>query len=256
MVKEQEGKSVLADLYGSASTLLRDIQMYVVPGAVFLVLIAYPLFFPEDKIKITWLRESEIVTKLNVVKDTWNAWAIAALFTLAAYTCGHLLSGIGSCMKEAICCKDKDTDKDKEKNPEKETVLKRCLQEIAPNSNKLLSDKYPVHLCPEMKVFADRPDIHAKFIERYNVLRYMRRTLAVAFGLAGIVYLLFACHCSTPTSVFCGLGILLIVAAIAFWHSAIKTGKSFNDRVFTAFFILEEHKNTERSQPENVNGET
>lgn len=120
---------------------------------------------------------------------------------------------------------------------DKTTQFKSYLRSIKIDelSNALLED-IPIHLYFEMTVFVNRTDLHARFIERYNVLMFMRQSLSSCLFFVCIVYLFLL-----PITIFSiVVEIILFLLSLLLFRQYILTEIGFLDRVFASYLIAKE----------------
>jgi len=213
--------NVLELMYTKASTLLRDVFQYCISGFLFLSLI----FFAFQQKWDGW-------TKLLI--EEGMLWSIL-IFIIFAYVLGQTLYALSIplfAFYKFIWKKffsfsalkiDKRIDDLKE--------YLNCI-EIESSEKTLLKDM-PKHLYFELVTFADRPDLHGRFIERYNILMYLRQSISSCLFFTCIAYALFL-----PKTLFAILTEIcfLVFSIIFYWHF-VKTNIGFLDRVFVTYLV-------------------
>jgi hypothetical protein len=96
----------------------------------------------------------------------------------------------------------------------------------------------PVHLYFEMVAFVDRPDLHSRFIERYNVCAFMYRSLSTCLFTAGVLYIFLLPVTALPIA---AEALLFFLSALLYrQYTLIEIG--FMDRVFTTYVIAKEKR--------------
>ncbi len=218
--------NTIESIYTSAATFLRDVFMYLFSGLLFLGLTLAIL-----KLKSIDQPLDEI---MNLLPD--NPEMTAGLFIMFSYMTGQILFSLSFLLFpvyrfifgrtfnfiEALRSSEKRA----------EDYLKALTAESPAGS---ILEGTPVHLYFEMRVFVDKPDLHRRFIERYNLLMFMKRSFSSCFFFAGMVCLLpeFGPFWAASMLFF------LVLSLILYWRS-IMTKIGFLDRVLASYFIAEE----------------
>lgn len=127
-------------------------------------------------------------------------------------------------------------------------IIDEYLQPMEmPDKTKDISDD--MHLFFEMEVFTHKPDLHARFVERYNVLMFFRRTLSSCFFVIFAIYsppfIVGKCfsECSINNSgIMLFIGLLSLFLSFMFFKEYSRTELEFWKRIFTAYLIKPEKK--------------
>ncbi len=219
--------NILEIMYTKSATLLRDVFQYFISGALFLLLV----FSADHQKYFQWM---EIFKKEGI-----GIFISSIIIIIVAFIIGQILFSLSKILfffyrKVWKLLPNNCIEKYNNKTKELSSYLKSIKGEEP--ANKVL-ENIPIHLFFEMKVFVNRPDLHARFIERYNVFMFMYRNLSTCLFLVCLLYFSFL----LPRTVSSGIMevILFSLSLVLFrQYTFIETG--FLDRVLTSFLITEE----------------
>lgn len=216
-------------IYVKSSTFLRDVFQYFFSGILFTFLLLLGLSVHGSCWSQSLDRAFGSSLPLRLI-----------LGTIFAYVAGHILYITGSMLFDfyrmlgrlwspyAQSCLDK-----------KEENLKSRLYSIDIGNEALLTlNKLDHHLCYEMRAFNDAPKLHARFVERYNVLVHMRKSLSSCLFCTSIIYFLLL----PKKAAFITIEVVLLVLSVVLLYSVKLTKGHFLDRVYVSYLIAEEEK--------------
>lgn len=211
-------------MYTRAATLLRDVFQYLIPGLLFSGLIVAAL----QQRGYQWT---------EVFAREGDAWVIM-LFIISciiAYVIGQILFCLSDVLFPLYTMVWKRLSHGSLKNLDnKVEQLKSYLKsvEIEEPANAVL-ENIPIHLYFEMVAFVDTPELHARFVERYNVLMFMKRSFSSCFFFVCIAYLLILPQTIYSVAVEV---VLFLLSLLLFWHYNL-TEIGFLDRVFVSYSL-------------------
>jgi hypothetical protein len=180
-------------LYSRASTLARDLFQYLFGGVFFVWLLAVVVVF-EDGLE-TVERWNRALLPTLVSPDGASAPAVVVAIILL-YLAGQLLYSLSSMIFwvygkiGAVVGRIFGGGPTPRLQRLERNLSERFLREMGGDTP--LGGGLPCHLYFEMLVFLRAPELHARFVERYNSLVHMRRTLSSCMffaGLCGLAYL-------------------------------------------------------------------
>jgi hypothetical protein len=222
--------NVIESAYTKAITFLRDLFVYLFSGLFFLALM-FVLIKMKDYSAPLVLEEMEGILPKN------TALAVGIL-AMISYIMGQLLFTLSFLLFPAF----KKVFKKFPKDPVGNFLVKRQqLHDYLMSIEKKEDDKSLLkaepHLYYEMSVFVRRPDLHRRFIERYNLLMFMKRSLSSCLFFAGLTFVL-----APPVINFHAAlaGLALIVMSLVFYWGALSTEKGFLNRVFLSYLVSNE----------------
>ncbi|NOZ25890.1 MAG: hypothetical protein GXO94_07385 [Nitrospirae bacterium] len=223
--------NTIESIYTSAATFLRDIFMYLFSGFLFLGL------------SVAILRLKSIDHPFREIRGLLpdSPEVTAGLLVIFSYMIGQFLFSLSfilfpiyRAMLGRVFTFVRTLDSSEKR-------IKDYLESITGESGAgSILQHTPVHLYFEMKVFVEKPELHRRFVERYNLLMFMKRSFSSCFFYAGVLCLVppFTLD-SAALMVF-----LLVLSMILFWRS-IMTRIGFLDRVLTSYLIADENKEKE-----------
>lgn len=179
--------SVFEILYSRASTLVRDLFQYLFGGVFFVWLLAVVVVFRDGLERVErWSRE---LLPTLVSPDGVSAPAVVVAIILL-YIAGQLLFSLSSRIfwiyrKIGAVVGRLHAGGPKLRLRQIESDLsERFLREVGGDDP--LGGRLPCHLYFEMQVFLRAPELHARFVERYNSLVHMRCTFSSCLFFAGL----------------------------------------------------------------------
>lgn len=222
----------IGTMYTKTTTFLRDIFQYLFCGLLFCGLMLITVQLKGH----SWI---DFLKKPPNMGDAVLTISFLILCCVFFHIIGQILFSL-RCIPFWLYkkCWDKALEKCKRKTKYLEDYLETIPVDDLAES---ILREAPRHLYFEMVVFVNRPELHRNFVERYNVLRYMRESLSSCFffvGIASIVALLLP-----PFAEFSLFGILipwlslLLFISISLFRHSILTKKDFLDRVFTSYLV-------------------
>ncbi len=214
------GTSFLELMYVKSSIFLRDVFQYLISGALFIVLTLLALRFH----KADW-------SQLLIKSHGQNILMDLLMSIVLAYVLGHFFFG--------ACCFPLDWYYRKSTSIQrKKKSLRTRLASIDAGNDALivLGDDVDCHLYYEISAFRSAPELHTRFVERYNVLMHMRTSLASCFFFAFWAYFgLFGFQ----VPFICVGGVFLVLSLFLFWQ-CVQTYRRFLDRVYMVYLVGEE----------------
>ncbi len=224
-------------MYVKSSIFLRDVFHYLVPGVLFVFLLLLGLSL-DGRCWSQWLNrafESSFVVGLFLV-------------TILAYAAGHILLITADIILDCFR-RLRGSNKNRMANnyKQKEDYLKSRFDSLDTDKKRLsIFNDADRHLYYEMRAFSDTPELHARFVERYNVLMHMRKSLSSCFLLTSLFYLLIYITAKEKAGFIIVMAVVLFVLfIILLWRAAI-TRSHFLNRVYVSYLIAEENKDARK----------
>lgn len=219
-----------------AGTVMRDIIHYAVPGLFLALLGLAPLVAGRARIPVSPAL-SQGFLKL-VTYDTPATVAAVILFTVAAYLMGHVAFTSSFLVLAAYdrCCRSAKIDSLARRVRAAEQKLRQYREDhVRSGPAGVLLEGAPAHLYFEMRAFVELPELHAKFIERYNSLMHFSRTWLSACFLCGVYYL-----CVVTGVLGVAVGATLVLLSALVYRRYLHTREGFLLRVGAAYRIATE----------------
>lgn len=218
---------VIGRIYSGASSFGRDVFHYIVTGTLFVVVCSIPFW---ERCGGLWLSSwSEAVESPGL--------QIVLLFVaVIVMSCiGHVLLSVGFCIRKCwnkVLCRRKHVDD-----------YKRAIQRIKnlKRDQADCGDERDAHLDAEVSVFLKEPDLHARFVERYNTLWHLRLGLAASLLASGLICTVVGCvwyRHLLPVSL--SVGVVAMVSGIVLMRQHLVTNTSFLNRVLAAYQIVQQ----------------
>ncbi len=229
--------SLYDNLYARPSTLLRDILSYWMVGLLGAVLLIPAALYYEPFARL-------LLLVLDVL-DAHGSWltetALLVVAFVAIYVFGHVLQVLGLLLSRLLTrlsvrlaatgrwvpkgCLDCARAEDR---------LGQLLMLAAPQGAAAaclnLGER---HLFMEMTVFNSTPDVHSRFIERYNTLAFMYAGLGGAFLVAAAARL----YPGSPLGGAWGLSVLWVLLGGVCMREHFDARVGFADRVIAGFLL-------------------
>jgi len=220
-------------LNNKAAIFLRDLFQYELSGILFIG----SLLIVIKNEEFNWL------SIFHTQDILWSVVIIISFLVLAfvvgqiLYTLSFLLFPIYKKLAKILFYK-----KRMEKNISQKKRLVQHMEKLEiDNNDKKIFLSMPEHLYYEMFTYINRNDLHTRFIERYNLFMFMRRTLSSYLFFIGVIYLYFL-----PNSIFfIILKALIFILSYLLFGQFIKTNSDFLERVFTSYLISRDKTNNE-----------
>ena len=224
--------SFFETVYTKTSTFLRDLFLYAGSGALFLAIACTGIVASSGYDLDGWIqRFFEAGSQPGIL--------IAVLLVIASYVAGHFLYS-GSFLFFPIL------DAVWRRLPRqrrwrslslKRQMLRRIREGLDFESqDKEILERGPLHLFFEMSVFRAAPELHEKFVERYNLLMHMRRSVSSCFFYLALLFASIATMVQWTGRTMGVATICLLLALVFYRQQKITTGE-FLDRVFTAYLL-------------------
>lgn len=213
-------------MYTRATTLLRDVFQYLISGLLFSILIVIAVH----------LRGCQVT---QVFKEGGAFWLVALVVScVTAYVIGQILYSLSTILFPSYETVWRKLPHGTLENLDRKIVqLKNYLKsiEVEESANAVLQD-IPIHLYFELTTFVDRPDLHGRFIERYNVLMYMRRSFSACFFFACVGYILLL----PKTMPFVAVEIVFFLVSLLLFRHYTVTKIGFLDRTFASYLVAKQ----------------
>ena len=111
-------------------------------------------------------------------------------------------------------------------------------------------DERDAHLDAEISVFIKEPDLHARFVERYNTLWHLRLGLAASLLISGLFCTVVGCvWCRHLLPISLSVGVVAMVSGLMLMRQHLVTNTSFLDRVLAAYQIVQRESRKPETQP-------
>ncbi len=230
--------STLEQIYAKGSMLGRDLFHYGLTAVVFSFCILTALPFmnitaaAKEKLRLGFW--DGLVT--GVLKGgVWEQTGILFCLILLSFAVGNLLLSIGffyrNIWKEMF-----GGLKHIKGMVAAEKKLSKIVADLTPSLDQLYSKTHEFQIFGEILAYQKAPDVHAKFIERYNTLTYLRLGLASAMLTGGVTSLglqlyLNATIANVPA-------VLWIVLSLIFFRQYFVTRTGFLNRVTATYVLL------------------
>ena len=168
-------------VYIRTATFLRDIFQYFISGLLFSGLVLLPFYAKICNVFATIQREQSFWCTMIVIVAVIVLYVLGHILHLVSYIIFALYKPIVKIFVKPLLA---EIDL-------KEKGLKDYLasSKFKGFSNDFVA-RMPIHLYFEMTTFIKRPDLHSRFIERYNLLMFFRRSLSASFFTVSFVYVL------------------------------------------------------------------
>ena len=223
----------LKEIYERSSTFGRDFFHYVVAGTVLglACLIGFLLSFRMDT---AWLEQFQRGSAVLIL-------TLVLLSVVMLYVLGQLTFAVGVLLRNCwmrVFGRSKHVKRFKDAKSDLRNVTTDILTKVGENPLKNDADQEDAHLIAEMFALKHTPELHAKFVERYNTLLHLRLSLASSLVLSGLVNLaLFWITLSLKLLTL--IAGLWIFAAVVMYR-AVVTNTGFFNRVIVAAFLSKE----------------
>jgi len=220
-------------LYAKSSAFGRDIFQYLVPGTMFLLVVAIPFICSNQEFTDT--------LEAFFKGSGWRTAAAVLLAVIVAYALGHVISSIGFLLRNRWRREMSKTEHVR-KLKEAEEKLSELTKKTEPKAFESLSSEADVSLYCEIVTFKKDPELHAKFIERYNTLVFLRLGLASSFlvgGLLDVIHGIIAIFRLDGSSLWILLfSIILLWLGLLLFRQQIVTMTSFLNRLSVAYQVV------------------
>lgn len=216
-------------MYVKSSTFLRDVFQYLFSGILFTFLLLLGL-------SVHGSRWSQVLDGAF-----GSSFPLRLIFgTIFAYAAGHILYITGGMLCYFFGSLGRSWRRRAPNSLEKKKEnLKSRLDSIDIGKKALSTlNKLDHHLYYEMRVFKDAPELHARFVERYNVLTHMRKSLSSCFFWTSIIYFLLL----PKKAAFISIEVGLLLLSILLLRYVKLTEGHFLDRVYVSYLIAEKEK--------------
>jgi hypothetical protein len=224
----------LRELYDRSSTFGRDFFHYIVAALVL-------TFFLSVGFVLSRVDASPALDVLTGLNLFWSAVVMVAFVTLL-YGVGQVLLAVGffmdACWKRTLARWDHVRRHAKARGWV-DSIAKRLFL----NEDTQGAEDEDCHLVLEMLVMKSAPELHARFVERYNTLVHLRLGIASALMLAGLTnlsWLLIA-----PSVALVVLSAALLLTGLMMERQVVISQTRFLSRVAAAA-VVAERPNTAR----------
>lgn len=222
--KTEKTAGIIDLLYTNSVGFLRDVFQYAIPGLLFLSLLSATMLFEHGYRHLVWFH-------IFALKDIIG-W-IALIIVLFSYICGQIIFSLSDSLFKLYkilykCFGINYSDELKRVSTELKNIAKD--KELCKNCNSYIwcQDDDEIHLFYEISTFAAAPEIHGKFIERYNILKQFRKSISVVFFLNAIFFAI---------RLFFIPAVVLLVLSVFVHRLYLHTELAFYHRVFWSYFI-------------------
>lgn len=251
MAKNEKTTGFIDLLYTNSVGFLRDVFQYAIPGMLLIVLLSLPAVLKN---------KTEIIAMILHLKDAL-IWIFAAILVLSyiggqiTYSFSLLLSkdiasldiaSISKRMKKTevyrnklyVFLSDEIYSKVKNKYDEFTSRTSTRYEDSNDKKNGENNDK-DIHLYYEISTFVNNPEVHGKFIERYNILKHYKQNMSSVFILSSIGYMILynLCLSFLPLCSFIVAEILFTGLSYFLYCDYIRTEEGFLKRVFWSYYI-------------------
>ncbi len=221
----------LEQLYARSSSFGRDFFYYVVSAFLFFFCVASPLL-----LKITLDFGSTRYYGLDLQLGVSEKIILFLVLLVVSFAIGHLLLCLGV-LYRSFWRKRLSEQAHVRNFTAAEEAIRRLIIKAKQIENAVEISPYShdFHLMAEMMAFCRNPELHERFIERYNMLAFLRLSIASSTLTGGLV-------CFFLLGVF---SYVYVLPAALFWifigciilrqHFITRTG--FLNRVYTAVLI-------------------
>ena len=216
--------SNLEAVYAQGSSFARDLFHFIVSSAIFPMVLTSPYALAR-----LLDRESEAGAWIWRLWPDANAVAVFAA-VVVLYVTGHLLLSIGFLIDRCWSHLFAGSSHVKER-----VELRKVLRTRAP-ADAAAAGELDSHVYCDMSVMHRAPDLHYRFIERYNTLAKLRLGLATAFVLGGFGSLHALLHL-TALEVL-PLAALWEAVGLFMFQQYMRTDTSFLVRLATAYSLV------------------
>ena len=164
-----------------------------------------------------------------------DSTGVALFVALVVLFCiGHVFLAVGFCIRKCwkkVFCNRKHVSEYKDAVSRIKNL--NCGQAW-------LVEERDVHLGAEISVFIGKPDLHARFVERYNTLWHLRLGLAASLLCAGVIgpavgFWWGNCHMLN----IC-VGVVAFLSGVVLMRQHLVTNTSFLNRVTAAYEIVQQ----------------
>ena len=213
-------------IYGGAVSFGRDVFHYIVTGTVFVLVCSVPLW------PVLWKLAA---ANFKPGIGSTGIQGVALFVALAVLFCiGHVFLAVGFCIRKCwkkVFCNRKHVSEYKDAVSRIKNL--NCGQAW-------LVEERDVHLGAEISVFIGKPDLHARFVERYNTLWHLRLGLAASLLCAGVIgpavgFWWGNCHMLN----IC-VGVVAFLSGVVLMRQHLVTNTSFLNRVTAAYEIVQQ----------------
>lgn len=186
--------NTLEIIYAKTSTFGRDLFYYLLPAILFYVISLNPLLFGY---KLNYF-SLEVISKANF--DSFEKTIFIIIIIFLSYGFGQFLLILGFLYEKLwikLCEKFYPYSELKKIKEKIEKLSKERYENVLPslyinnnssgNSSDKLIDPDSHHVLFEMLVFEKMPNVHSYFINRYNILSYLRLSFASSILFGGLV---------------------------------------------------------------------
>ncbi len=212
-------------LYTKTTAFLRDVFQYLVPGFLVITLVV---------VKLEW-NGCPALQRLASRVPTNSITVHVLICCVVFYLAGHLLLSLNTVLYPLLLrIAERVGSKSAADLAETNERIGRSTSALSKEDHvKSLLTHVATHLYFEMTAFAVRPDLHERFVERYNLLMFMRRQLASAFFVGGIFWLAWP-RWEISQSI---VGLLLVGLAGLSFYQAVTAHKGFLERTIVSYIV-------------------